>query len=444
MIRGKGRMLLMTYILLAGVAGAAHADSLCINGVQAARDYCITAPGVYEITGEAEDFRLRIEAPKHARVTLALRGASWSCDRGAAIYARSGDITLDLREGVSRISGGSEEEGAAIYVMDDLDIQGEGALHVDGSVRNGIECRDELTIHSGKLEVAALWDGIRGRDRLSVSGGEIHIDTQNDGLKANNDEAPELGCVHVSGGEIRIAAGDDALHAEGRAEVSGGALIIERCFEGIEGSSVSIAGGTIRIAAQDDGVNATGELEDVTITGGELRIDASGDGIDSAGAIVLRGGTIVINGTTSPRNSALDYMESSRAEGSILFASGSASMAQAPKSVGDQCTLRVYFDVMQSARKAISLCDEQDRLLVAWQPGMDYQAIVMAHPLLAQGKTVSLYQGGSMEGLESGEFMTEGTMRGAQLLCTFALDDVLVSVDERGNPCDFVPNSLGW
>lgn len=436
---------LLTTLLL-GLSAACRAEDLAlqINGQAVTGDYVVHAPGVYEITGAVQDAQLRIQAPEGARVTLVLRDAQMNCGRGAAIYAQSGDVTIDLDAGISRISGGSEAEPAAIYAMDDLDIQGDAQLQVEGTYRNGIECRDDLTIRSGKIQVSAAWDGIRGRDHLSILGGEIGIDAKNDGLKANNDKDPGMGNILVSGGHIRIMAKDDAMHAEGLAEVTGGELLIKCCFEGIEGSGVQIAGGEIHITAQDDGLNATGEQEAVRITGGETWIDASGDGIDSAGALVLRGGMLVVSGTTSPRNSALDYLVTSRAEGSVLFASGSAAMAQAPKAIDDKSTLRIYFDALQSAKEPVSLCDEQGNLLLAYHPAKDYQALVLAHPMLEQGRTVALYQGGSIEGLQRGGAVASGELRDAKILCTVVLSGVLTSIDERGEPCDFVANSFGW
>ena len=443
MIRRMSRIVLCALAALAGTAACARAE-LLINGKAVLGDYCIAAPGVYEITGEAEDVQLCIRAPEQGEVTLLLRGARWNCARGAAVLAQSGSVTIELQAGSSSLSGGSEAEPAAIYAMDDLVLRCGGALNIDGTFKNGVECRDDLTIHSGQLNVSAVWDGIRGRDNLTVRSGEIRIDAGNDGLKANNDEEPELGNVQLFGGQITMAVGDDAVHAEGKAEMTGGELTIERCFEGIEGSSVHIAGGRIRIAADDDGINSTGELADAKIMGGDIRVDANGDGIDSAGAVVLGGGTLVINGTTSPRNSALDYLETSWAEGSTLFACGSAAMAQAPKSIGNCSTLRIYFDQMQCAGQLISASDAQGNWLFAFAPLKDYQAVVIAHPLLEQGKTIAIHRGGSAQGLAPGDAMTGGEVQGAVRLCEVTLDDVRVSVDERGNPCDFVPNAFGW
>lgn len=440
----KAGWLLIALWGLACASGLAQGNALTVNGRAVIGDVSISVPGIYEIAGYAQDAQICVDVSGDQPVTLVLDGAQVSCARGAAVYAHDGDVTIELRGKDNMLCGGSEEQPAAVYAMDDLVIQGDGALRVDGTFKNGIECRDSLTICSGDLNVSAVWDGVRGRDNLNICGGEIRIEADNDGLKANNDEEPGLGNVSVCGGQIAMAVGDDAVHAEGKAEVTGGTLTVERCFEGIEGGCVQIAGGEIRITAQDDGINTTAELEDVKITGGDIRLDVSGDGIDSAGGVILGGGTLVINGTTSPKNSALDYLETSWAEGSTLFACGSAAMAQAPKSIGQLSTLRIFFDEMQHAGQMISVCDAQGEWLFAFAPLKDYQAVVIAHPLLTQGKTIAIHKGGSAEGLAVGGAVTGGMVQGAVKLCKVKLDGVRVSIDERGNPCDFVPNAFGW
>ena len=132
----------------------------------------------------------------------------------------------------------------------------------------------------GTLTLTAGEDGIQAESTLSVRGSTLSVTTAGDadkvsakGLKAGSDIRLEggtytLSCtddaihsnqtVSVRGGKYTITSGDDALHADNTLTVVGGLLTVEKCYEGLEGSSVAILGGVIRINAGDDGINAAG------------------------------------------------------------------------------------------------------------------------------------------------------------------------------------------
>lgn len=304
----------------------------------------ITAAGTYVLSGTLSDGQILVAATKDDVVTLVLNGVQVSCSHSSALYASQADsLTLYLAEGsqnsfsdaVEYVYAGEESEpSAAIYVQDNLTIDGPGSLTVQGNYRNGIASRDDLVVNGGNLTVTAVNDGLRGRDAATIAGGTIVVDAGNDGLKSNNSD-PEKGWVLISGGSLTITAGHDGIQAEASATVTGGEVNIlagggtanaparaeefrggggfgggfpgfqqesatsteeddtaSDSFKGIKaGTQVAISGGNLTIDAADDAVHSNGEL---TIGGGTLSLSSGDDGIHADGAVVISEGVIQI------------------------------------------------------------------------------------------------------------------------------------------------------
>ena len=104
--------------------------------------------------------------------------------------------------------------------------------------------------------------------------------------------------------------------------IKNGTVVVERSYEGIEGTTITVDGGDITVTSSDDGVNVAGdgtstetadtdmgggmggeaanEANQLTINGGTLLVNADGDGLDSNGYATITGGTITVNGPTNP------------------------------------------------------------------------------------------------------------------------------------------------
>ena len=81
---------------------------------------------------------------------------------------------------------------------------------------------------------------------------------------------------------------------------------------------------------------------DITISGGNLTVTTSnGDGIDSNGSLNVSGGTVLVFGSSSGGEGALDYTGSSSISGGTLVALGSSGMAQSMEPDDSHATLMV-------------------------------------------------------------------------------------------------------
>lgn len=296
----------------------------------------ITEPGVYRLSGQVADGSIRVAPATEGDVWLLLDGVSVHNESGAALTSDGCDeLLLTLAEGsVNSLTQGSaapaeEDNDAAIYVRDDLTINGTGALTIESAYLDGINCRDSLRIVSGEITVNAVDDGLVGKDEVTIGGGTIAISAQTgDGIKATNDEDADRGFVAIAGGTLTITTGEGSasvsqtasdgwgdwqqqteedtpsqkgVKAETTLTVSGGVLSIDSVDDALHAVDVAISGGEMTLATGDDGVHADNTLTvsggtitvtrsyeglegaDVTLSGGEISVTASDDGINGAG-----------------------------------------------------------------------------------------------------------------------------------------------------------------
>lgn len=184
------------------------------------------------LSGTLNDGSIVINTDKNATVRLVLKDAHITSGSGAAIYSRQAGKTLvtleagtqnSLTDSASRDSADTDAPSAALYVQDDLTINGDGALSVTGSYNDAITSKDDLKIMSGTITIpSSADDGIVGRDATKIAGGAITINAAGDGIKATNDEDTAKGTIQIDGGTFDITAGADGIQAENTLTVGGG------------------------------------------------------------------------------------------------------------------------------------------------------------------------------------------------------------------------------
>ncbi len=480
---------------------ASTATSIALNGSGAtvsgsgaeAEDggVTITAAGTYVASGKLDDGQIVVDVPDKGEVRLILNGADIHNGDSSAIYVKeAGKLILSLPEGTSNVvSDGSnytfpdaetDEPNAAIFSHDDMTINGDGKLIVQGSFNNGIASKDKLLITGGDIEVHAADDAIMGKDLVAVSGGHMTIDAQGHGIKSTNDKEGEQGVIAISGGtfdiasgedalnssggitisggELSINAGDDGLHADIAMLISGGTVDVATSNEGIEAAYMTISGGRVSVVASDDGVNVSeGSAADeggaggapggpggvpmggasdsnlkLTITGGYLSVDAQGDGLDSNGSIEMSGGTVIVNGPTANNNGALDYDGTFNMTGGFLVAAGSAGMAQATSEESTQGGILMTYPAAQQAGTLVHLEDDAGKTIATFAPSRTYQAIFVSSPELKKDGSYTLYSGGNSTGTATNGLYEGGEYSGGTKVVAFTMASTVTWLNESG------------
>lgn len=377
----------------------------------------VTKAGAYRLSGTISDGRIVVDAGKEDQVQLILDGFSITSPDFSAIYAKKcGGLIITLKDGTENMArdgaeyvyanSGEDEPDAAIFSKDDLVLEGNGTLTVNGRYQHGIRGKDDLTVKSGVYAIESVSDGIKGKDSVEIEGGTLTITAGGDGIQSSNDAKADKGYVKVSGGILSITAqkkgiqaetlvevtggsiqaeseddslhsngdisisarilalssGDDGVHADNHVEISGGQLAILKSCEGVEGLCVDITGGQIQIASEDDGMNAAGGNDSsgsrgrmggdpftvtegayIRITGGEVTVEASGDGIDSNGDLFIDGGEIHVEGPVDGGNGTLDYNGTGTIAGGVFLGTGSSGMFQSFSENSTQPVIHVFF-----------------------------------------------------------------------------------------------------
>lgn len=273
----------------------------------------ITEAGDYVLSGTL-DGQVLIEAPEDAKVRLILNGVSIVRPEGPAIYEQQADkLIITLAEGTensltdgSSVTDEDDTIGAALYAEDDLSINGQGTLTVNGTQKHGIQSKADLIIAGGAITVTAMTDGVRGRNSVLVLDGALGINCGGDGITATRTDVEGKGWIVLAGGTIQIHTGDGAGEAQvsskgrggfggwgGRDDwgaVSGSADSAVSLKAVKAATSLTVLGGTYTLDCADDGLHAV----HVTVEGGAFSIRSGDDAMHADQALTVSAGTIDI------------------------------------------------------------------------------------------------------------------------------------------------------
>lgn len=429
-------------IILSGSTAQSNGSGVSINNATVT----ISKEGCYLISGELEDGQIIVDAGDSDKVQLVLDNASIHCSTGSAILVRNADkvkVTL-AADSENELSDGTEYQtdddnpDAALFSKDDLVINGSGSLTVQGNYKHGIAGNDDLVITGGRLTVNSLSHALRAKDSVAILDGTFVLTSQKDGIQA-----------------------------EAYLNINGGTTTIAESYEGLEAAQIHISGGTTQVFSSDDGLNAAGgssfelvdgllvlkdtsssdteqtfggrggmfEVEDncdITISGGNLTVTTSnGDGIDSNGSLNVSGGTVLVFGSSSGGEGALDYTGSSSISGGTLVALGSSGMAQSMEPDDSHATLMVTWDEVQPTGTRLTLCTQQGEILCSLQSTNSFQTAVISTDSLSAGQKVSLYTSGTVN--SDSQLLTMGTLSDGELLCEVTLSEGVTNISSDGS-----------
>lgn len=364
------------------------------NEEDATRGFVYIADGNFDITAGTDGVQ--------AQTMLRVDGGSFSVATGGGSANASTTTSGEVNESWGQWGGGKAQQGgtppdmtAGATESQRPTVTTEGAVTASTLTASTQETTEDST--SAK--------GLKAGSMLIVNGGSFTLDTSDDAVHSN-------GTLSVTGGTLKASAGDDGFHADAALTISGGTVIIDKCYEGIEGLSIDITGGDITLTASDDGLNAAGGNDSsavggrpgqntfsengddyIRITGGTLRVNAAGDGIDSNGALYVEGGTIYVDGPTNSANGALDYDGTGSISGGTIIAVSASGMAMGFGSDSTQCSILYNFSTTLSAGDTVKLTDASGNVLAEYTPAKQYQSVTISAPGMTEGQTYTLSAG---------------------------------------------------
>lgn len=196
--------------------------------------------GLFVFSGTLDDGQIIVNSTAEKKVRLVLNGVDITCKDSSPIYVQQAYKTVVTlaSETVNTLTdttnyvmaeGETNEPNAALFSKDDLIINGNGKLIVNGNFKNGINTKDDLRIRGGEIVVVAANDGICGKDSIEITGGHITITANDDGMVSNVLEKEGKGYVLIEAGSIHITSGSKkGIISSAGITVNDGKVILER------------------------------------------------------------------------------------------------------------------------------------------------------------------------------------------------------------------------
>ena len=200
-------------------------------------------------------------------------------------------------------------------------------------------------------------------------------------LNSNDDAITSKGNIFILDGKFDISTGDDGIHAEYLTKITGGEILINKCYEGVEGAQVEITGGDLNITSVDDAINAAnGDFETsynfyIYLDNANILINANGDGIDSNGNVTMNGGTVIIYGPTRGANASLDSDRGFVVNGGNLIAFGPMGMVENPASNSTQPYISL--NTSTNSKNTVTI-KKNNELLFQHTPSKTYQQLIVS------------------------------------------------------------------
>ena len=259
-----------TITLSGSSAETSAASGVTING----STITITAEGVYIVSGTLSDGQIIVEAEDTAKVQIVLKDASITSSTSAALYVKSADKVFvtsaegtenTLANGGSFTADGDTNIDGAVFAKDDITFNGSGSLTIDSPAGHGVVGKDDVKFGGGTYTITAARHGVQANDSVRLAESDVTITSGND-----------KDGIHVS---------DDADEEEGTESdsffyIADGSLTISSGDDGIHAdAAVIIEGGTIMVNESYEGIEGLS----ISISGGSTTVKASDDGLNAAG-----------------------------------------------------------------------------------------------------------------------------------------------------------------
>lgn len=234
----------------------------------------------------------------------------------------------------------------AIYSDSDLTINGKGSLTVTGAASNAIKSKDGIRILDATITITAKKHGIAANDFINVSGATLNLTADEDGIHSDNEDNVLLGNVYLVNTNITVNAGDDGINASNT-------LLIDE-------------GATIDVQKSEEGLDANGSIE-------------------------INGGTVVVNGSTSGANAALDYDDNAKLNGGTVLFVDNGQMTMGFGSDSSQAFLMA--NVQGTAGATVEVVDSSGKTVASLKASKSFSTVLISSQDIKEGEKYTIKVG---------------------------------------------------
>lgn len=290
------------------VKQASEGKSIIFGGTTATASGCtvsggkvtVTEEGTYTVSGSGEG-QLYVDCG--GVVNFVFNGVNLTCSDSAPVFVYDADkVIITLADGTENVltdsgatvTNADGDPTACLFSTDDLTINGNGKLTVNGNFNNGIQCKDVLKLLGGSITVNSVDDGIIGKDFCYIDGVSAIVKAGGDGIKSTNDTDTDAGMLTVNSGTLDVTSGADGLQAATNVSIVDGNITIKsgsgtfssaNSMKGIKATNnIAITGGTFGITSTDDAIHSNAN---VAVSGGTFTIASSDDGVHADTTLVI-------------------------------------------------------------------------------------------------------------------------------------------------------------
>lgn len=259
--------------------------------------FTINSGGDYYITG-TNDAQIIIDSNDENIVHLIIENISLNYEY-SPIYIKNAEKVIITVIGENSISDttnyDTEEADATIYSKDDLVINGNGTLNVNGNYKDGIVSKDGLKILNTNITVKSIEDSIKGKDFVYLEDTNIDITSGEDGIQSNNAEDVTLGFITIKGGTYNINSETDGIQAETTLYIESGIFDITTGGGSKVSSSSSNNWGVWGNTEDSSSAKGLKAVTTIIIDNGSFNFDTSDDSIHCNDEITIKNGTYNIS-----------------------------------------------------------------------------------------------------------------------------------------------------
>lgn len=142
------------------------------------------------------------------------------------------------------------------------------------------------------------------------------------------------------------------------------------------------------------------------------------------GTLSIQGGVILVSGSDTSGNGALDYDASADISGGTLIALSSSGMAAG---FGDNSTQNSFMTNLTSAQQAntrVAVTDENNNLILSFTAPKKFENIVVSSSKLELNKEYNIVVGASVPNADENGYADSGTLSSGNIDSTITLTSV--------------------